>query len=115
MVSYPVGPHFDHGMQACSPNLVADIVHPEQIHRLPISLVTGMRHLPYEERLQRPGLRADLITTFKIFLGLLDFEPDFPPSRSMRPTRAPLQGTPRGEPPPKERVGIFGEGSEILE
>ncbi len=26
-----------------------------------------------------------------------------------------LQGTPRCEPPPKERVGIFGEGCEILE
>ncbi len=34
-----------------------------------------------------------------------------PHSRSMRPKRAPLQGTP----PPKERVGIFGEGCEILE
>ncbi len=30
-------------------------------------------------------------------------------------TRAPLQGTPRCEPPPKERVGTFGEGCEILE
>ncbi len=39
----------------------------------------------------------------------------FPPSCSTRPKRAPLQGTPRCEPPPKERVGIFGEGCEILE
>ncbi len=26
-----------------------------------------------------------------------------------------LQGTPRCESPPKERIGIFGEGCEILE
>ncbi len=38
-----------------------------------------------------------------------------PPSLSMRPKRAPLQSTPRCEPPPKEKVGIFGEGCEILE
>ncbi len=31
----------------------------------------------------------------------------FPPSRSMRPKRASLQGTPRCEPPPKERAGIW--------
>ncbi len=31
----------------------------------------------------------------------------FPPSCSKRPKRAPLQGTSRCEPPPKERVGIF--------
>ncbi len=35
--------------------------------------------------------------------------------RSTRPKRAPLQGTPRCEPPPKERIGVFGEGCEILE
>ncbi len=39
----------------------------------------------------------------------------FPSSRSTQPKRAPLQGTPRCEPPLKERVGIFGEGCEILE
>ncbi len=32
-----------------------------------------------------------------------------------RPKRAPLQYTPRCEPPPKGRVGIFGEGCELLE
>ncbi len=43
-----------------------------------------MRHLPYEERLQRLGLcslqrrrlRADLITAFKIFNGRLDIDPN---------------------------------------
>ncbi len=41
-----------------------------------------MRHLPYEERLQRLGLhslqlrrlQADLIPTFKIFTGLLGID-----------------------------------------
>ncbi len=45
---------------------------------------TGMRHLPYEERLrllglhslQRRRLRDDLITAFKIFTGLLDIDPN---------------------------------------
>ncbi len=29
-------------------------------------MVTDLHHLPYEERLQRQSLRADLIVTFKI-------------------------------------------------
>ncbi len=43
-----------------------------------------MRHLPYEERLQRRRLRADLITAFKMFKVLLDIDPNlvfFPPAR----------------------------------
>ncbi len=43
------------------------------------------------------------------------FELVFPSSRSTRPKIAPLQGTPRCEPPPKERDGIFSEGCKILE
>ncbi len=39
-----------------------------------IRLVTGMRHLPYEERQQRRWLRTDLITAFKIFKGILDID-----------------------------------------
>ncbi len=77
-----VRPHPEHGMSACSPNLVADINHLEQVQRLATSLVTGMHHLPYEERLQRLGLhslqrrrlRADLIVELKIFTGLLDVD-----------------------------------------
>ncbi len=47
----------------------------------------------------------------------LDIDPSlfFPPSCSTRPMRASLQGTSRCEPSPKERVGIFGEGCEIVE
>ncbi len=74
-----VRPHLEYGMPAFSPNL-ADINHLERIQRLAKRLVTGMRHLPYEERLQwlglhslqRRRLRADVITDFKTFTGLLD-------------------------------------------
>ncbi len=73
-----VRPHLEYGMPACSPNLVADSNHLERIQRL----VTGRRHLPYEERLQRLGLhslqrrrlRADLITACKKFKGLMDID-----------------------------------------
>ncbi len=79
-----VHPHLEYGMPACSPNLVADINHLVRIQRLATRLVTGMRHLSYEERQQRLGLhslqrrrlRDDLITTFKIFKGLLDIDPN---------------------------------------
>ncbi len=79
-------------MPACSPNLVADINHLERMKRLAARLVTDIRHLSYEERLQRLGLhslqrwrlRVNLITVFKIFKGLLDIDPNLfflPPAR----------------------------------
>ncbi len=79
-----VRPHLENGMSACSPNLVADINHLKRIQRSATRLVTDMRHLPYEERLQRLGLqylqrrrlRDDLITAFKIFKGLLGINPN---------------------------------------
>ncbi len=55
-----------------------------------------MRHLPYEDRLQRLGLhslqcrwlRGDLFTAFQIFKGLLDIDPNLffllPARRSLR-------------------------------
>ncbi len=43
------------------------------------------------------------------------FDLVFPSSRSTRHKRAPLQGTPMCEPPPKERICIFGGDCEILE
>ncbi len=87
-----VRPHLEYGMPACSPNLAADINHLERLQRLATRLVTGMRHLPCEERLQRLGLhclqrrrlRGDLITAFEIFKGLLDIDPNLfflPPAR----------------------------------
>ncbi len=44
-----VRPHLEYGMPACSANLVADMNHLHLIQRLATRLVTGMRHLPYEE------------------------------------------------------------------
>ncbi len=87
-----VRPHLEYGMPACSPNLVADINYLERNQRLAIKLLTGMRHLPFEGRLQRLGLhslqrrrlRVDLITAFKTFKGLLDIVPNLfflPPAR----------------------------------
>ncbi len=38
-----------------------------------------------------------------------------PPPHSSRPSKAPLQGTLRYEPPPEERVSFFGGDYEILE
>ncbi len=69
--------HLEYGKPACSANLVADINHLERIQRLATRLVAGMRHLPYEERLQWQRLRADLITA-------LDIDPNLfflPPAR----------------------------------
>ncbi len=87
-----VRPHLEYGMPACSPNLVADINHLERIQRLSTRLLTGMRHLPYEETLQGLGLHSlqrrrlqdDLITAFKIFKGLVHIDPNLfflPPAR----------------------------------
>ncbi len=53
-----VRPHLQYGMPAWSPNLVADTNHLERIQRLVTRLVTGIRHLPYRERLQSLGLHS---------------------------------------------------------
>ncbi len=118
-----VRPHLEYVMSACSPSLAADINHLVRIQILATRLVTGMRHLPYEERLQPPGLhslqrrrfRDDLITAFKIFKGLLDIDQNLfflpPAGRGLRgdPFNV-LQGASHCR-----RVDIFGEGCEILE
>ncbi len=67
-----VRPRLKYGMSACLPNFEADINYLERIQRLATRLVTGIRQHSYEERLQRRGLRVDLILAFKIFTGLLD-------------------------------------------
>ncbi len=77
-------PLLKYGTLACSPNLVADINHLERIQRLATRLVTGMRHLLYEKRLQRRRLRVELIVAFKTFKGLLDIGANLfflPPAR----------------------------------
>ncbi len=94
-----VRPHLQYGKQACSFNLVADINHIERIQRLATGWVTGMRHLHYEERLQRLGLhslqrqrlRANLFTVFKIFKCLFDIDPNL---FSFLPLDGAYEGTP---------------------
>ncbi len=72
----------------CSnPNFIERINHLERIQRLATRLVTGIRHLPYEERLQRRWLRDDLITAFKIFMGLSDVDPNLEGEGEGRPFR----------------------------
>ncbi len=86
-------------MLACSHNLVADINHLKRIQKLATKLVTGMRQLRYEERLQRLNLhslqrrrlQADLITAFTIFKGLLDIDPNL---FFLPPARCGLRGQP---------------------
>ncbi len=91
-IPFLLRPHLEYCILACLTNLVADIKHLERIQKLATRLVTGMRHLPYEERLQRLGLhflqrrrlRDGLITAFKIFKCLLDIDPNLfflPPAR----------------------------------
>ncbi len=106
-------PHLKYGM----PTLVADTNHLKRIQRL----VAGMRHLPYEKRLQRLGLHSlqqdNLITVSKIFKGLLDIDPNLvflpPARRGLRGHHFKvIQGARHRR---KRRVGIFCEGCEILE
>ncbi len=90
-------PHLEYGMPVCSPNVVADINHLERIQRLATRLVTGMRHLPYEVRLQPLGLhslqrrrlRDDLSSAFRIFKGLWDIDPNL---FFLSPARRGLRG-----------------------
>ncbi len=118
-----VRPHLEYGMSACSQNLTADINHRERTQRLATRLVTGMRHFPYEEtEAAGPSFLAAATTS-----GWSDYRLQhvhgsfgywsklvFHPSHSTWPKGTTLQGTSRCEPPPKKRVGIFGEGCEIL-
>ncbi len=97
---------------------MADINHLDRIQSLATRLVTGIRHLPYKERLQRLGLhslqrrrlRVDLITAFTIFTGLLDIDPTL---FFLPPTRRGLSGH-RYKELRGKGVGLFGEVCEIL-
>ncbi len=80
---------------------MAGINHLDRIQRLPTRLVSGIRHLPYEEGLQRLGLHS----TFKIFTGLLGV--DFNLFFSL-PLVAALEGIPTSY--SKVRATAGGEG-----
>ncbi len=118
-----VCPHLEYGMPACSPKLVAGINHLERIQRYAIRLVTGMRHLPYEEGLQwlglhylqRRRLQADIITAVKMFTSLLNIDPNLLflalVRRGLREHHYKvLQGASH-----RRRRGSEGEGCETLE
>ncbi len=70
-------------MEANAPALRADINQLERVQRLATRLVSGLRHVQYEERLrqlnlfslERRRLRDDLILAFKIFKGEVDPNP----------------------------------------
>ncbi len=93
--------HLEYGMWACSSNLVADTN--QRIERLAPRSVTGLRHFPYDERLQRLGLhflkrqrvRPGLITVFKKLTSLT----------FLTPTRRGLRGVPYAELIGKSQLG----------
>ncbi len=74
-------PHIENDMPACSSNLVADRNSLERVQELAARLETGMRHFPYEERVQRMGIHSlqrlstDLIVIFRIFTDFMDVDP----------------------------------------
>ncbi len=92
-----VWPHLEYAMEANAPTLRADISQLESVQRLATRLVSGLRHVPYEERLrqlnifslERRRLRAGLILAFKIFKGEIDLNP---PDFNLLPPRAGLRG-----------------------
>ncbi len=85
---------------------MVDVNHLEPTQRLATRLVTGIHHLPYEERLQQMSVHsqqwADLILSHSRYLQ----------AYLMWPKRALLQGI---QSSPEERIGLFGEDLEILE
>ncbi len=96
-----VRPYLEYAKSACLADVVADINPLERIQRLTTRLETDIRRLPYEEWQQRLGLHSlrrrrrrlwtDLIAAFKIFMGLLDIDPNF---FFLPPARCGLSGTP---------------------
>ncbi len=91
------------------------------LHSFKRGLSASAPRIWYACMFAKPGgryqtLRASSKLSYKVGNGSFEYwsELVFSPSHSTRPKRAPLQGTPWYEPPLKEKVGIFGEGCEIL-
>ncbi len=76
-------PHLEYAMEANAPTLRADINQLQRVQRLATRLVTGLLHVPYEERLRQLNLFSlerrrpvgALILAFKIFKGEVDLNP----------------------------------------
>ena len=87
-----VRPHLEYVVQAWAPHLKQDINTLERVQHRFTRLFPGIRHLPYEERLQKLNipslvfrrLRGDLIEVFKMVKGYsgLDFDKFFSFSRN---------------------------------
>ena len=79
-----VRPHLEYCLQAVGPYMKKNIQTLERIQRRASKKVKGMKHLTYEDRLQRLNLmkiedrakRGDLIETYKIMTGKLNVDPD---------------------------------------
>ena len=84
LYSVYIRPHLEHCIQATGPYLRQDIKALEKVQRRATKLVKGLKHLPYEERLERLNLQSvedririgDLIETFKILSGQVTIESD---------------------------------------
>ncbi|XP_063615393.1 uncharacterized protein LOC134788435 [Penaeus indicus] len=84
-----VRPHLEYCIQAWSPYLKKDIILLEKVQRLATRMITGYKHLAYEDRLKKLNLfslarrrcRGDLIEVFKMAKGIsgLKFEDFFEP------------------------------------
>ncbi len=105
-------------------NSVYNINHLDRIQRLATRLVAGIPRLPYEEAAASgPSFLAEATISgwsdycLQEIHGSFGYwsELVFSPFHSTQPKRAVLQGTPRCEQPPKEKVDLFGEYCEILE